>query len=214
MDIVTRDLPATMVERAYGRWASVYDALCGPLFAGAHRAAAEAANRIGGDILEVGVGTGLLLPLYRPDARITGIDLSPAMLDRAIQRVAERRMHNIIRLELADIGQFGREPCSYDVIVLPFVLTLLQAPEPALDNCLRLLRPGGEIVIVSHFRSHSPLLAALEEASAPLVRRFGLRPDFPVSRLGFWCAASGATILANEPVGSLGVYRRLRISRQ
>jgi phosphatidylethanolamine/phosphatidyl-N-methylethanolamine N-methyltransferase len=213
MDTVTRDLPADMVAKAYGVWSPLYDALCGPVFRPAHVAAAQAANRLGGDILEAGVGTGLVLPRYRRDASVTGIDLSRQMLAQAEKRVNRLALGHVKRLQLADIETLPAPDGCYDAIVLPFVLTLVSSPEAVLDNCLRMLRPRGEIIVVSHFRSRTPWLSALERRAAAPVARVGLRPDFPVARIADWCTASGARIVADEPIGFLGVFRRLRIAR-
>ncbi len=79
--------------------------------------------------------------------------------------------------------------CSYDAIVMPFVLTLLAAPSRPLDNCRRMLRPGGEIIIVSHFQSMNSTLAGIERWLAPRVAGLGLRPDFPLARITAWRSA-------------------------
>ncbi len=72
-----------VMERAYQRWAPVYDALCGPIFINGRRAAAKAARQVGGSILEIGVGTGLSFGDYDATTEITGIDLSEPMIARA-----------------------------------------------------------------------------------------------------------------------------------
>src|SRR5947207_394274 len=78
-----RDLDGRTVERAYARWAPIYDAVCGPVMVQGRRAAARAAHAVGGRILEVGVGTGLSFDDYDSSTTITGIDLSEPMLARA-----------------------------------------------------------------------------------------------------------------------------------
>lgn len=211
MDTVSNDLSPDGVRKAYGMWSHVYDHLCGPIFRPAHRAAAAAANRLGGDILEVGVGTGLVLPLYRNDSRVTGIDLSRAMIAQAAARVNRLGLGHVARLEVDDIETLGHPAESYDAVVLPFVLTLVRSPEAVLDNCLRLVRPQGEIIVVSHFQSRTRSLAAFERRIAPMVAGIGLRPDFPVARVAAWCNGRQAAIAVDEPVGPFGVYRRLRI---
>ena len=83
------DLNRGTVEQAYDRWAPVYDLVFGTVFANAAGSAAiEAAERIGGRVLEVGVGTGISLPTTRRNMRIVGVDISEAMLDKARERVA------------------------------------------------------------------------------------------------------------------------------
>jgi phosphatidylethanolamine/phosphatidyl-N-methylethanolamine N-methyltransferase len=213
MTAVTGDLSRDDVRKAYGRWAHVYDALCGPVFRSAHRAAARAANAAGRDILEVGVGTGLLLPLYAPSSRVTGIDLSDDMLERARQRLRALGLPNVRALERCDIHLLEHPDESYDAVVFPFVLTLVEQPETALDNALRMLRPGGEIIVASHLRSASPLLARVEAALARCIAPLGLRPDFPLSRIAEWAGMRHATILSAEPIGLTGVYTLVRIRK-
>ena len=83
-------LDADSVRAAYARWASIYDLVFGGVSAFGRRRAVEAVNALSGSrVLEVGVGTGLALPLYARGKRITGIDLSAAMLNLARQRVKD-----------------------------------------------------------------------------------------------------------------------------
>lgn len=202
------------MEKAYGHWAAIYDALCGPVFWPAHRAAANAANEVGGHVLEVGVGTGLILPRYGRHVRVTGLDISERMLAKARKRLRDEDMPHVSGLEVGDIHALAHAAQSYDAIVLPFVLTLLSAPETALDNCRRMLRPRGEIIIVSHFQSRTRWLAAAEAWLAPRVAALGLRPDFPVERIERWASGhSDLKLLPAEGVGALGVYTLLRIRK-
>jgi phosphatidylethanolamine/phosphatidyl-N-methylethanolamine N-methyltransferase len=214
MKTLAHDLPQTTVEKAYGYWAWIYDGLCGPIFRSAHLAITRAANRIGGQVLEVGVGTGLLLPLYRRDMSVTGLDISEKMLAKARARLGDDRLPQVVALETGDIHTIGHSDHSYDVIVLPFVLTLLSAPETALDNCRRMLRPGGELIIVSHFQSKTGWIASAERWIAPRIASLGLRPDFPVERVRAWADQhADMDMLPVEPVGALRVYSLLRIRK-
>src|ERR1700684_1355815 len=89
------NLDQNTVTKAYTRWAPVYDLVFGAVFDRGRRAAIAAADRVGGRILEVGVGTGISLPDYSPGNRVVGIDLSAAMLKKAEKRVAELSLTNI-----------------------------------------------------------------------------------------------------------------------
>jgi phosphatidylethanolamine/phosphatidyl-N-methylethanolamine N-methyltransferase len=209
------DLKGVVVEKAYDRWARVYDVLCAPIFRPAHRAVAAAANEVGGHVLEVGVGTGLLLPLYDRKLWVTGLDLSEEMLSRARRRLRSDSLPHVAGLEMGDVHLLRHPDCSYDAIVMPFVLTLLASPEAALSNCRRMLRPGGEIIVVSHFRSETPLLAGIERRLARRIGALGLRPDFPVSRIENW-ASGYADMEAPRvtAVGPFGVYQLVRLRRK
>ena len=105
-EAVAKELPAELdlatLQRAYSRWAPVYDLVFGALFNRGRQAAVAAAEQIGGRILEVGVGTGISLPGYSSRNRITGIDLSEAMLRKAQRRVADLSLTNVEKLEVMD----------------------------------------------------------------------------------------------------------------
>src|SRR6185369_4399502 len=96
------DIDKSSVERAYARWAPVYDLVFGAVFDAGRRASIEAAEQAGGRILEVGVGTGIALPEYARRNRLVGIDLSEPMLRRAHERVAEQRLTNVEALAVMD----------------------------------------------------------------------------------------------------------------
>ena len=85
-----RDPDKQVMEKAYARWAPVYDVLCGPVFVNGRRAAARAAREVGGRILEIGVGTGLSFGDYDATTEITGIDLSEPMIAARAAACGER----------------------------------------------------------------------------------------------------------------------------
>src|SRR6266568_9620607 len=95
-------LDKAAVAKAYARWAPVYDFVFGAVFERGRKAAIAAAERIGGRILEVGVGTGLSLPDYSAGNRLIGVDLSAPMLRKAQARVADHRLGNIDGLAVMD----------------------------------------------------------------------------------------------------------------
>jgi phosphatidylethanolamine/phosphatidyl-N-methylethanolamine N-methyltransferase len=97
-----RDPDKQVMEKAYARWAPVYDVLCGPVFVNGRRAAARAAREIGGRILEIGVGTGLSFGDYDRTTEITGIDLSEPMIARARLRAASGRYPFVKGLAVMD----------------------------------------------------------------------------------------------------------------
>ena len=138
------------VEAAYARWAPIYDLVFTWVMRPGRRAAAAAAGRPGGHILDVGVGTGLELPMIDRATRITGVDLSRPMLFRAQQRVRRLGLDNIDGLLAMDAMRLGFPDASFDAIVAPYVLTVVPDPWASLDEWARVLKPGGEIVLVNH----------------------------------------------------------------
>jgi phosphatidylethanolamine/phosphatidyl-N-methylethanolamine N-methyltransferase len=167
------------VKKAYTRWAPIYDIVFGAVFEQGRQAAIAAADQVGGRILEVGVGTGISLPHYSPDNRIVGIDLSAAMLRRAQQRVANLSLTNVEKLEVMDAEHLSFPDAAFDVVVANHVISTVPHPEAALDECARMLRPGGEMILVSRVGAEAGLRRVIERLLQPIVRRLGWRTEFP-----------------------------------
>src|ERR1700739_24757 len=117
------DLDAHTVTKAYARWAPVYDLVFGAVFERGRQAAIAAAERIGGRILGVGVGTGISLPNYSKNCRLCGIDISGPMLRKAEERVAELGLTNVQGLWVMDAEHLAFTDASFDVIVAQYVIT-------------------------------------------------------------------------------------------
>src|SRR5271169_6221209 len=155
------------VERAYARWAPVYDLVFGAMFEDGRRAAIEAAERVGGRILEVGVGTGISLPDYADTNRLVGVDLSEPMLRKARARVADRGLNHVEALAVMDAEHLALADQSFDVVVAQYVITTVPHPEATLDEFARVIRPGGEIVLINHIGAESGPRARFEQWIAP-----------------------------------------------
>jgi ubiquinone/menaquinone biosynthesis C-methylase UbiE len=203
-----------VMERAYQRWAPVYDALCGPVFLNGRRAAAAAAREVGGRILEIGVGTGLSFDDYDDTSEITGIDISEPMIARARERAASGRYPFVKGLSVMDAEALEFADASFDCVVAQFVITLVQNPEQVLNECARVVRPGGQIILVNHLYSERGLAAAVERWTATRARRLGLRPEFPFARLASWAKAhGGAELIERRKIPPFGVYTLVRFRR-
>jgi phosphatidylethanolamine/phosphatidyl-N-methylethanolamine N-methyltransferase len=172
------------IQNAYARWAPVYDFVCGPIFANARRASARAARALGGRVLEIGVGTGLSLAHYEGCTEVIGIDISAPMIARAQERMP--RHPYVKELLQMDAANLDFEDQSFDCVVAQFVITLVENPERVLSECARVLRPGGEIILVNHFYSETGLAARIERWASHYARPLGLRPEFPLLRLLAW----------------------------
>jgi ubiquinone/menaquinone biosynthesis C-methylase UbiE len=203
-----------VMERAYQRWAPVYDALCGPIFINGRRAAAKAARQVGGSILEIGVGTGLSFGDYDATTEITGIDLSEPMIARARLRAASGRYPFVKGLAVMDAHDLRYADASFDCVVGQFVITLVADPERVLSECARVVKPGGQIILVNHLYSERGLGAAIERLLAQKVRALGLRPEFPFARLAAWAQThGGAELIERRKVPPFGVYTLVRFRR-
>src|SRR6478752_10700188 len=119
---MTDTLDRATIEKAYARWAPVYDVVFGKVFERGRRAAIEAAERIGGRILEVGVGTGISLPDYKRTSRLCGVDISEPMLRKAQERVDELGLAHVEGLWVMDAERLSFPDASFDVVVAQYVI--------------------------------------------------------------------------------------------
>jgi phosphatidylethanolamine/phosphatidyl-N-methylethanolamine N-methyltransferase len=209
-----RDPAKDVMEKAYARWAPIYDVLCGPVFLNGRRAAASAARAVGGRILEIGVGTGLSFDDYDDATEITGIDMSEPMIARARERAKTGRYPFVKELAVMDAHDLCYPDASFDCVVAQFVITLVEDPERVLSECARVLRPGGQIILVNHLYSEHGLAAAVERLLAQKARKLGLRPEFPFHRLAAWAQAhGGAALVERRKVKPFGIYTLVRFQR-
>ncbi len=208
-----RDLETGAVAKAYDRWAPVYDLVFGRVFAQGRDAAVEAANRVGGTVLEVGVGTGLSLPTYDRAIRVVGIDISEPMLVKARERVHRLGLGNIDRLVLMDAERLDFADASFDVVVAQYVVTAVPDPEAALDEFARVLRPGGIIILTSRIGAERGLRARIERRLSPLVTRLGWRSEFPFERYVTWAERAGVAILERRALPPLGHFSLIQMAR-
>src|SRR6201981_1547969 len=175
LDDAPLDFDGEMVEQAYDRWAPIYDLVFGGVFSKGRDAAIEATNKLGGRVLEVGVGTGISLPLYASNVRIFGTDISEEMLKKAKKRVAEQRLKNVEGLAVMDAEKLEFPDNSFDVVMAQYVVTAVPNPEVALDEFARVVRPGGELIILTRVSADNGMRRVIEQALQPVVRRLGFR---------------------------------------
>jgi phosphatidylethanolamine/phosphatidyl-N-methylethanolamine N-methyltransferase len=213
---ITSVMDRYQVAEAYGRWAPIYDIVFGPVFRQGRRAAVSAAEAIGGRILEVGVGTGLSLSDYGNGTRVVGIDISEPMLEKARKRVEARRLAHVEALEVMDAEHLTIPDASFDVVVAQYVVTAIPNPERALDEFVRVVRPGGEIILTTRIGAETGLRGTLEKWLMPLTTRLGFRTEFPWSRYQLWADGSKSVRLlerrALPPLGHFWLLRYRRIT--
>lgn len=211
---MTTDLDRATVEEAYARWAPVYDVVFGAVFDAGRKAAITAAERVGGRILEFGVGTGIALPLYRRHNRLVGVDISEPMLQKARERVEKDRLDHVEGLYLMDGAQMGFADASFDVVIAQFVITVVPQPEETLDEMARVLKPGGEIVLVNHLGAEDGPRASFERWFARKARKLGWRPEFQFARLQEWARKNGTVEMPIARNVGLGVYTLVRFRKK
>jgi phosphatidylethanolamine/phosphatidyl-N-methylethanolamine N-methyltransferase len=206
------------VERAYAFWAPIYDLVFGAVFERGRMAAIAAAELAcgpsGGRILEVGVGTGISLPDYARKNRLTGVDLSEPMLRKAQDRVAQQQLVNVEALAVMDAERLALPDDSFDVVVAQYVITAVPNPEATLDEFARVLKRGGEIVLVNHIGAEEGPRRVFEQWFAPLARRLGWRPEFRFGRLADWAARHGGVrVIERRAMPPLGHFSLIRFQR-
>lgn len=181
-DAATRALSVTAVEtdfvqRVYGKLSISYDWIFGPTL---HPGRLQARDRMviapGDRILEVGVGTGINTTLYPKSCQVTGIDLSRPMLDKARERVAREKLQNVRLMEM-DATALTFEDESFDIVYAPYLVSVVPDPVAVVREMRRVCRTGGRIIILNHFRSANPLMAAIERAISPLTIHIGFKAD-------------------------------------
>ena len=213
-DVAANTLDKDTITKAYARWAPVYDLVFGAVFERGRAAAIEAAERIGGRILEVGVGTGISLPEYARTHKIVGIDLSEPMLRKAQERVTALGLTNVEALAVMDAERMALPDQSFDVVVAQFVITAVPNPEATLDEFARVIRPGGEIVLVNHIGAENGPRKLFEICFAPLARRLGWRPEFRFGRLAAWAERHGGVrVIERRAMPPLGHFSLIRFER-
>jgi phosphatidylethanolamine/phosphatidyl-N-methylethanolamine N-methyltransferase len=205
------DIDRDRVEKAYERWAPIYDLVFGKVFEHGRQSTIAAADRIGGRVLDVGVGTGLSLSDYSRNVRLCGVDISEPMLRKAQQRVRAQGLANVETLAVMDARSLAFRDASFDAVVAQYVITTVPDPEATLDDFVRVLKPGGELILVNHVGVESGPRRILDLAVAPLARRLGWRTEFPWERLVKWAARHGGVSLAERrPMPPLGHFSLIR----
>ena len=174
---------ATSVRHAYRRWAPIYDFTFGTVADAGRKHVVKIINRRKGRVLEVGVGTGLSLPSYGEHLKVTGIDLSPEMLDKARARAKREGLHNIEGLHEMDAGALAFPDESFDTVVAMYVLTVVPDSDKVMRELERVCAAGGEVILVNHFSQEEGIRGFLERRLAPLAGTIGWRSVFTLDRV-------------------------------
>jgi phosphatidylethanolamine/phosphatidyl-N-methylethanolamine N-methyltransferase len=176
-------LEKRQVQRAYELYAPVYDFIFDWIFAPGRTAAVKLlALERSDSVLEVGIGTGLNLPLYPWACQLTGIDLSQEMLDKAVERVQTLAMPNVT-LKVMDATSLDFGDNEFDKVVATYTISAVPEPVAVLKEMRRVVKPDGIIVLLNHFRSDRRLTGWVEDLLAPVCTRLGWKSNLPLAPL-------------------------------
>ncbi len=200
------------VAAAYDRWAPIYDLVFGAVFRRGRGIAIEAANRVGGRVLEVGVGTGISLPYYSKRCTLYGVDISDGILAKA--RARAELLDNVEAIAVMDAEDLKFANGAFDVVVAQYVVTAVPNPERALDEFARTVRRGGEIIITTRIGAGKGLRGGIEKALMPVTSRLGFRTEFPFERYADWAMQNGnVELIERSPLPPLGHFELLRFRK-
>jgi phosphatidylethanolamine/phosphatidyl-N-methylethanolamine N-methyltransferase len=176
-------LEKRQVVRAYEFYAPIYDFIFDWIFAPGRAAAIKQLElKRGESILEVGIGTGLNLPLYPASCRLTGIDLSQEMLDKAVERVQTLAMPDVT-LKVMDATSMDFGDNEFDKALATYTISAVPDPVAVLREMRRVVKPGGTIVLLNHFRSDGPVAGRFEDWVAPVCTRLGWKSNLAMTPL-------------------------------
>ena len=171
------------INRAYAILSPVYDFLFDKIFYPGRVAAVDLLEiQPGNRVLEVGVGTGLNLPLYSRDCNVTGIDISKEMLRKAEERVLTLGMVNT-KLMVMDGSKLDFPDDSFDRVIATYVISAVPDPVKTLLEMRRVCKPSGHLVILNHFKSENPVIGMFEKLLAPVCTKIGFNTELKLMPL-------------------------------
>jgi phosphatidylethanolamine/phosphatidyl-N-methylethanolamine N-methyltransferase len=199
------------VRHAYRRWAPVYDNMFGKVAEAGRRHSVEIINKRKGRVLEVGVGTGLSLPCYRQHLTVTGIDLSPEMLEKAQEKVARGKLAHVEGLHEMDARALAFPDESFDTVVAMYVMTVVPDPDKVMRELERVCAPGGEVILVNHFSQEEGIRGFLERKLAPFADLIGWHAVFEVDRV---LICDDLRLVERRSLRPFGLFTMLRFVKE
>jgi Methylase involved in ubiquinone/menaquinone biosynthesis len=195
--------------KIYRTWAPIYDSVMRPVYGAARRRAIGLMNLQAGEkVLIPGVGTGLDLPLIPKGVQVTGIDLTPAMLEKARAKSIDQDM--IFAVMNAQALQFPDD--TFDAIILNLILSVVPDGTAAFAEAWRVLRPGGRAVIFDKFLPDSEHPTLFRKLLGCAIRSIGTDPNRRLSDI--FCQMQGLIVERDEPSLLKGQYRIILVRKQ
>ncbi|TVQ80983.1 MAG: methyltransferase domain-containing protein [Bradymonadales bacterium] len=186
------------VQKVYNRYSGVYDFYFGKVFEEGRKKAIASLDCQGGEkVLEVGVGTGLSLPLYPAETEVYGIDISSDMLAKAKALKEERDLQNVKVLEVMNAQEMSFPDNYFDKVVAMYVATVVPDPVAFVNEVKRVCKPKGRIVLVNHFHNPKTLFGKVAKLFVPLSRMIGFHPNISLDR---FTQETGVKVVSKAPV--------------
>jgi phosphatidylethanolamine/phosphatidyl-N-methylethanolamine N-methyltransferase len=176
-------MDANRIKRIYSAYSRFYDLIFNKLFHESRQAAVQHLEiKPGAKVLEVGVGTGLSLPLYPRHCSITGIDLCDSMLKHGLHKVRRYGLTHVQLLRM-DACSLEFEDNSFDAVVAAYVISTVPDPRKVLREMIRVCKENGRIVLLNHFSNGNKLISMVERMISPLCVHIGFRTDLALEPL-------------------------------
>ena len=176
-------LDTQKVAKVYSAYSGIYDLIFGKIFNDSRMAAIALLDlKTGHRVLEVGVGTGLSLPLYPKDCAIVGMDLTGPMLKKSVKRIKKFGLKHV-DLQQMDASYLAFGDGQFDSVFAAYVISTVPDPGKVLAEMIRVCRPGGKIVLLNHFSNENQFVSRFEKSISPLCSRIGFRSDLSLESL-------------------------------
>jgi phosphatidylethanolamine/phosphatidyl-N-methylethanolamine N-methyltransferase len=190
-------------SRVYSDLSYLYDSIFGRVFVDHEEQIIETLNfRPGQQVLEVGVGTGISLGAYPPYVHLIGIDPSEDMLAHAIAKIQGNGAGHI-DLRKGDAQELEFPDNAFDWVTTFHVMTVVPQPRRMMDEMVRVCKPGGRIVLVSHFASPNPFLYFMGSLINPVTKLLGWTTRLRAADV---LDKQKITVERNEPLSRLSVH--------
>lgn len=171
------------IKKVYSLYAWIYDSFFGKIFEHGRYVAFNMMNvKPGETVLEVGVGTGLSLPLYPKESHVTGIDISQEMLEKAESKKEYYGLTNV-NLHNMDASSMVFADNAFDKVIASHVITVVPNPLKTLNEIKRVCKKDGEIFILNYTGCNNRIISRFEEFISPLRDKMGLGKHFDLDGL-------------------------------
>jgi len=171
------------VEKIYSAYSGIYDLIFGGVLEPRIVEGIRAMGVKKGDrVLEVGVGTGLSLSHYPHNCEVIGVDLSKKMIEKAQKKKRALALDHVF-LNVMNAEHLGFPDESFDHVFAAFVITTTPDPRKILSEIARVVKKGGQVVLLNHFMNSHPLVGKIEGFINPIFTRLGWRTDVILDHL-------------------------------